>query len=1147
MHLRRRTKIGLWCTTIFAFVAAGLLSSIAWFDRKQNAIEADVTGSVVEEYFHCGTGTQSDPYVITRPIHYYHLVEFFQRLTNLPKTGGYSQFGTDYLYFQVGYDLDGSGIRKVYNYSDTGVYLGSESTPSLSTTLNMAYYSGENALLPIGTNEVPFIGSFDGGATDGGGITINNLNIQCSESVLVGNNTVTRTASDIGVFGYVADKDGNDAQTVIQNAYFTNLTLDLSDIGATANTSQSTISHIDSHTAPYVGYIAGHVHSYTNYNGTGPVNATPLHDVYVNGATILGGAGVNCNYGYIGKVDTIDGQATTGNEIASQVQSLQQGAGNTGWGGSIHMQGLYNRINAYEEEYYTHYTGQPEVNGRDYAGKVDSLLRQNNVRDIHFLGGSDDETIIGSAQSRGTEITYTISSTETRNAFYIKAGTNYLNLSENGDLLETTSSADTLWAFSGGTSGYLYTILNAKWPLSNQLSLTRNNVVRFLGLVGGQLVCWSLTPDRITDSQWSMNSSNQIVSASDTTQVLCYDGSDWVTRANGVARNAFRLYYGEPRSYAAISGSKVLGGYSADDATIFFPSVASGNRYDVTGVNESGTLRYLYSANLLTTNGSSPGNNYKMMFFAASYKGSSSAPQDDYYLGSYYNGSQDYRFKFSNNSSNNFARERPANGNNAALYLRVEMYTETITASSAVQQSTLPKITWSLGSTVPASETYIPLNVESNSLAASNDNVGYIVSGVSYSDSTYRGDVRVARYGYNYLNTSITGNNATVYTIGNSTGSVARTTINDTLVVGDDATTSTASATISSLGFSKYYDYTSQGRTMTGARTALFRSLTENTEDVYGLHFMNATVGSTNKFAATDIRVNGKTYPNSESSIYELPRDCISFNLKEEGLITFFAGTYFDVGKSASENNCFFSLSEITRSGGTITNIRKIYKIYRKKDSTKAIEYTYDSSSTKSTTDYDLVFDTDWITKPKDLDSSYWTNNALYYFEIPVSAGDYALGSINESGKNGAYLLYLDIGANGNQGTAYNVENAIASTPLFTQIGFTTGGYVINSCFNIAYVIPAGSDKEKFSIQVSVRTNVSYNGQLYTCYDVVVVNTSGNNLTLHCLLTDDDSDPTNTYLFMFSVQYNGGTANSYIKSNSFTGTSGATSMTPTYT
>ena len=35
----------------------------------------------------------------------------------------------------------------------------------------------------------------------------------------------------------------------------------------------------------------------------------------------------------------------------------------------------------------------------------------------------------------------------------------------------------------------------------------------------------------------------------------------------------------------------------------------------------------------------------------------------------------------------------------------------------------------------------------------------------------------------------------------------------------------------------------------------------------------------------------------------------------------------------------------------------------------------------------------------------------IYYFEIPVNPGEYALGSVSEEKERGAYLIYLDISA----------------------------------------------------------------------------------------------------------------------------------------
>lgn len=325
---------------IFISLVSGVLASVAWF-YICNTVDLDVTGSFVEAYFHCGTGTAEDPFVITRPIHYYHLVEFYQRTTTLPSPSVH--FGSDYLYFQVGYDLDDSkdGVLEVYNYNDQGVL--TENDP-YSQTLNMAYYSGSNALLPIGTNEVPFIGVFDGKADKG--IVISNLNIHCAETVRVNGNNVNRAASDIGVFGYVADVDANSHSTIIKNTMIEDLTIDLSDVASTVASPQT---HASSHAGQaYVGYIAGHVHTYNNYDGsTNPAtNASPLYNVYVDKATIKGGPGVNCNYGYIGLVDTIDNGQTTATVAGEVSELISHGGHEQGddWGGSIPFSSLNTRL-----------------------------------------------------------------------------------------------------------------------------------------------------------------------------------------------------------------------------------------------------------------------------------------------------------------------------------------------------------------------------------------------------------------------------------------------------------------------------------------------------------------------------------------------------------------------------------------------------------------------------------------------------------------------------------------------------------------------------------------------------------------------------------------------------------------------------------
>ena len=293
MIMKRKTIIGSGIVLI-GMLASGLSASVAWFLAGENTFKTDVNGSVVEEYFHCGSGTQLDPFVITRPMHYYHLVEFFQRKTELPVSDLHNvTFGTDYLYFQIGYDLDENPANclEVYGYENDGTYNG-----TTSKILNMSYFSGGNALMPICTSECPFFGSFDGGATnDANAIKVQNLNIKSQEDVIVegGSSLTTRYTSDVGMFGYVADNDGSGHNTSIQNLYVDGLSIDLTGAVAGKNAVDAEgVSHEKTHNSEiYVGYIVGHLHTYTNYSSTGPTNASPIHDVYVNDAKILGGEG----------------------------------------------------------------------------------------------------------------------------------------------------------------------------------------------------------------------------------------------------------------------------------------------------------------------------------------------------------------------------------------------------------------------------------------------------------------------------------------------------------------------------------------------------------------------------------------------------------------------------------------------------------------------------------------------------------------------------------------------------------------------------------------------------------------------------------------------------------------------------------------
>lgn len=484
--MKKSSKIALSVVAL-GMISSGIIASVAWFTPGANSFSAGITGKFVEEYFHCGSGKENDPFVITRPIHYYHLTEFFQRETVLPTSSGDAHFGTDYLYFQVGYPLkSGDSSLYVYDYDNTGTYTGTADEPAYSKTLNLSYFSGENALMPIGTNEIPFFGSFNGGAsTDASqGITIDNLNIKTSDTVLIGNQNVNRTTSDAGVFGYVADQKDDDHKTSIHNAYFNNLTIDLSGASASGTSSPA---HIDSHADNniYVGYIVGHLHTYTSYNATGPVNSSPLYDVYVNNAKIEGGAGAQSNFGYVGYADTIDG--VSGDEIVFSdiIDELTTAAGGGGqgddWGGSIAFDAfnnrLYNQLNTtgsqsirYKNGSTTYSKGLIKARTNDYSSvavhrggtssAAETYLAQDPASNyvVYNLIGAGTHKI--NAVTSGTGTTYTASSAVAGTYEPILINSDYSTATKNTGYLTSSQYA----YGTGHYTGVDGTVRSASYP-----------------------------------------------------------------------------------------------------------------------------------------------------------------------------------------------------------------------------------------------------------------------------------------------------------------------------------------------------------------------------------------------------------------------------------------------------------------------------------------------------------------------------------------------------------------------------------------------------------------------------------------------------------------------------------------------------------
>ena len=189
----------------------------------------------------------------------------------------------------------------------------------------------------------------------------------------------------------------------------------------------------------------------------------------------------------------------------------------------------------------------------------------------------------------------------------------------------------------------------------------------------------------------------------------------------------------------------------------------------------------------------------------------------------------------------------------------------------------------------------------------------------------------------------------------------------------------------------KYYD----------SVRANFIASMEGKKRLHGFHLLsnipdNCVIPDSGILSATDVVINGKEFAN-----YQFVRGCLNFSVKSDNMLRIIVGTYFN-----QKPQTLFDLFKVSRDdSGNVTGVERIERIYQ-----NANGITYNTGSEE-----DLVIDLKTINANDRLKSL----NSAYYFEIPVVAGDYLIGGLKGdtgAGSNTAYLMYLDIGANGQDG-----------------------------------------------------------------------------------------------------------------------------------
>ena len=835
--MKKWQKISFISSGVLLMMGTLFAGSFAWFQDLNAAGLNNGQGYTASAYFAGGGGSEADPYLIDRPIHMYNLA-WLQYL------GYFNQTNSSNAYQQTYFKLNAN--------------------------VDMTSDSENNwTLPPIGTSSHPFIGNFDGG-----GFTISNLAVDnvLGEGHITRKPSTVSTLTDVnivGTFGVVGDFNSvlgttytySSAVNTVKNVYLDNATVTTSAsttlIGVAAGYVNAAITG--------VGVSNGHVAIASNCNILDSSLTSHFSDYTTIGYATANFKG-NRN---VTSVNAYNPTSSTGTYTAQQQGTL------SGWGGSIDMKSMYDRLVS-------------------IRGQSSSFSPYQTETDDVYIDGT-------------TRVVSGTTYDATFKQYY--DATNPLKGKFCYCLYQTGDSSTVTYLYLYGKKDFSDTITTRTYTEAVTFAISYQNTY--------------MIPSGTTSITTTATSTNAFV---------------WhLTNPSG-AGNIWASVNNTPYYLAADAPSSTYG-----DGPCYLTS--------------SPQVQWTRTGN-----------------YFSCVLGSTT-----YYLEFYNNAFQIYRSK----------------------------YTETVLSTSTANYTSSTASGYS-----STYDTYFPLNVDSSYLPTTT-NTGYVISGSTYTSSDYAGssgsgDIRVSQYGMKNLYQSLNGTSSSatyskskleILTRTSNSGSFVR--IDDDDISGGNHSNTSVSTSMAAyitktsyktLGFSKY-----------AKSRASLDTLFSGSTNIYGLHFMNASISINDLATVASARINKAGSDVTDYLNYPMPRNSIDFNLRKKGYINFFAGTYFP------NNNSFFSLHKITRNAAqTITDIKEIKYIYQSSLKTDPYIYQYSDNTYSATLSANYsttpVFDTSWIKNPTML------MYACYYFEIPVNEGEYALGSV--SGGTGSYLFYLDISAN---------------------------------------------------------------------------------------------------------------------------------------
>ena len=1053
----RNSLVTLIGTCIFGLSVSNI--SLNWFSDDTSS-DISVDGNVHGSYFESGDGSVSKPFEIARPIQLYYLswlqeMGYFNEAVLNTNTGEYELKQQYHFYLSKDIDMD---------VQDEATYI----------------------LPPIGTMEYPFVGSFDGKGhvikdlkisndvseytndpryrTGGSesyetlglfgvlGTTESSNIVTCSTIDNAGNISKLQTNGDDVLVSYTTSSN------YVQNIYLDNVTIIASTdsehalAGAVAGYSNATVSNIG---------IKGATLTFANgTSSVGNIGTTNLSDYTSFGF-------VTANHKRDVKIvneEVYQPKATAKNYVSN--------SSGTAWGGSVDMLNLLKRTfksrymagnmnegripqypkqetYVYDEDELIDYSviydnkhfdclgdnrTTPRHNGKvyyssdttavdAYSGNYDT---NKNIGSYYFTDMGNDsrhKAYVGGfsniSQDTAKTVYRTFFSGTEEDCYYVRSssstGNNFIGINSSGNITIDNSQQNAVkWHFSNGK-------LYAKTTTSQ--SIIAHETLYYLNCNKGDFSIGSTS-----NTTWALNNGVFSIPSQTETGYKIRDNNSHYLSFNGnstptTESNANNATIWNIANFGNSRSGKISTTYNGSTYYLRSSGTSTSSTLQVNTTNSNNTI-YRTNNNSLDT------------YLAIS-------------AGRYY-----FTITYNNGWSISRSSNLPSTNN---LHLE---YAEKVYEYGTVLTSEKPFIINSASIEGSGQPGYIPLSVNGDvdsipwdfendfkyetyneqnqpirqdltidQFYTSSLNTGYIVGG--YYDGTnggeaanppsteYIGDVRISEYDINSIAGSWTssGGFGTIYTIndssynGNSEGSLV--TFN----------TSTAS----NLNFVKFSE----------AYQNLNNTLSNSGSNVSGIHFMDSNIGMDKIITAPKALINDKPKTN-----FEMPEDSIDFTLKEKGYINFFAGNYHN------DNNSFFALHEIKRDNNDkIIEMPKIKYIFINRENTEKRDIylyengewsdNYNSTSQNLSNDeirngkssfkvdgeyYDFAFDTRWIGINKNLIKT--KGNYIYYFEIPVNKGEYALGSCE--GGCGGYLIYLDISA-----ASHNIQRKTVNE-LFT-------------------------------------------------------------------------------------------------------------------